>query len=267
MNLTQAFLLGIVQGVAEFLPISSSGHLAVAQSLFGITEPTLAFDVFLHFVSLIAIVIFFWKRIMKITFQELVFLGIGTIPAVFVGVFLENFIDHLFQSLWIVGGMLMVTGGINFLSDYLLHQDDRPHPLRWLKRIVTGKPEKLTAVRAFIIGVFQSFALIPGISRSGTTLLGSLTQKLEKMEAFNIAFLLAIPAIAGATGLQMLKIFEGSTQPVALNLMLMGGLSTFITSFLSLRLLKNLVEKSKLNFFGWYCLTVGAGVCLLGLFS
>ncbi|MBT4123836.1 MAG: undecaprenyl-diphosphate phosphatase [Candidatus Pacebacteria bacterium] len=249
MNFWQAFFLGALQGVTEFLPVSSSGHLALAQNWLGLQEPLLSFDIFLHGISLIAIIIFFFKEIKKLNFQKLVFMGVGTIPAVFVGLFLKDTLESIFYLPIFIGIALIITGINNLISNNFLQNKDR-------------KTTPLTIKKSFIIGIFQSFALIPGLSRSGTTLLGSLGQKLDKQQAFTFTFLLAIPAILGALLLQSIDLIQGGLSMPHWTLFVAGGTSTLITSLASLNLFKKLIEKSQFRFFGIYALIIGVGVVI-----
>jgi undecaprenyl-diphosphatase len=251
MNIWQALVLGALQGITEFLPVSSSGHLALAQNWFGLTEPLVAFDVFLHVMSLLAIIIFFFSEIKKLNFKQLLILGIATIPAVVVGLVFKDTLESIFSLTTLVGLALIVTGIDNLISNKLLKNNN---------------PEKeLTLKNAIVIGLFQSVALIPGISRSGTTLLGSLSQKLEKKQAFNFTFLLAIPAITGATLLQTIDLLTGQTEIPALPLILVGGLATLVTSLASLGIMKKLIKEAQFLPFGLYAISLGLFVVLQAL--
>ncbi|MCC6711279.1 MAG: undecaprenyl-diphosphate phosphatase [Candidatus Pacebacteria bacterium] len=251
MNIWQALILGSLQGVTEFLPVSSSGHLALAQNWFGLTEPLVAFDVFLHVMSLIAIVIFFFAEIKKLNLKQLIMLGVATIPAVIVGLVFKDVLESIFSLTTLVGLALITTGIDNLISNKLLKN--------------SYQEKEITLKNAVIIGIFQSVALIPGISRSGTTLLGSLSQKLEKKQAFNFTFLLAIPAITGATLLQTLDLFTGQTEIPALPLLVAGGLATLVTSLASLGIMKKLIKEAQFLPFGIYAIGLGLFVVLQAL--
>lgn len=243
MNIWQAIALGAIQGFTEFLPVSSSGHLALAQSWFNLKEPLLSFDIFLHGASLIAIIIFFLEEIKKIRFKQLIILGIGTIPAVLVGIFLKDYLEILLKLPLIVGAALVVTGINNLIINKLLKNNN--------------KKTEITHKKALIIGVFQSLALVPGISRSGTTLLGSLGQNLEKKQAFSFTFLLAIPAVLGALLLQTMELVgDGASLPNS-SLLIAGGVTTLITSLLSLNIIKKLIKNSKFSVLGVYAIALG----------
>lgn len=251
MNIWQALILGCIQGFAEFLPISSSGHLALAQYWFGLNEPLIAFDVFLHGVSLLAIIVFFFAEIKKLRFKQLFLIGLGTLPAVVIGILFKDTLEGLFSTPLLIGVALLITGTNNLISNKLLQK---------------GGPEKeVTFKNALVIGLFQAMALIPGLSRSGTTLIGSLSQKLEKKQAFDFTFLLAIPAIAGAVAIHILEISQGQTEIPAWPLMAAGGIAALVTSLASLGIMKKLIKEARLFPFGIYAIALGLFVIVTSL--
>ncbi|MFH2118448.1 MAG: undecaprenyl-diphosphate phosphatase [Candidatus Paceibacterota bacterium] len=252
MNIDQALVLGLVQGLTEFLPVSSSGHLALAQYWLGLQEPGLFFEVFLHAASLVAIIIFFWPDIKKLKFKDYQWLGLATIPAIVAGLLGQELVDLVVAVPLLVGAFLLLTGFINlFIQKFM----DKP--------IV--KTNELTPTKSLMIGLFQAVAIIPGISRSGATLLGSLSQGLDRQKAFAFTFLLAIPAILGASAWQMLKLFTEHHALPAGTILLAGGLGTLVTSLLSLKILKKLISQARFTFFSWYCFLLGGGVILVQL--
>lgn len=253
MTILQALILGIVQGLTEFLPISSSGHLALFQQWFGIQQSTLSFDVFLHAASLVAIVVFFWAEIKKLKIRDYWLLGIGTIPAVVVGWLFKDAIETALAVPLLIGFQFIINGGINAAIHHRLK-----------------KPVQTTAVinekSAFTIGIFQALALIPAISRSGTTLLGGLWQKLDKERAFAFTFLLAIPAILGANVFQLFELLTNHTQQsFVVPVFLIGGLASLLASLWSLRLLKQFLVQSRFMLFSWYCLALGSAIVITQL--
>jgi undecaprenyl-diphosphatase len=243
MNFFQAVFLGFIQGITEFLPVSSSGHLAISQHFLGFKEANLAFDTFLHFGTLLAVIIFFWKDLIKLKIKNWLIIAVGTIPAIFAGLLIKDYIENIITSTVIVAGFLIVTGIINLISDKKLEQE----------RTTTNVSYK----NSFIIGLFQAFAIIPGISRSGSTLFGGLIQKLDRKEAFKFSFYLSIPAILGATILQGLDVLEIGLNGITPITYLVGATTAFITGILSLRVFKYIIEKARLEIFGWYCITAG----------
>lgn len=249
MNVWQALLLGAVQGLTEFLPISSSGHLSLFQYWLVIEEPTLFFNVFLHAASLIAILIFFRKQIKLMQWKDYWLLMIASIPVGITGLLLADYFEIIAGTPLVIGLMLIVTGVINLASQRKLDQPPK-------------EAQEINQKRALLIGLFQSLAILPGISRSGSTLLGGLSQQLTKEKAFTFTFLLAVPAILGANIFQIIKLFTQQQIIPTGAVMIVGGLATFMVSLLSLSLLKKFIEQSKLKIFGYYSFLLGGGVLL-----
>src|SRR3990167_2585357 len=227
MTYLLAILAGAIQGLTEFLPISSTGHLIIFEKIFGISQDSfgLAFDASLHLGTLLAIVLFFYKdylKILNIGNKLLIKLAIGTVPAVFLGLLLEAQIETTFRQTWIVGLSLILFSFVFILAEKLG------------KKIKTK--EKTTFVDSLVIGLFQSLALIPGISRSGSTISAGLFLGLKREEAAKLAFMLAGPVIAGA-GLK--KFFEViTTQTLGssdLNFFLVGMISSAIFGYLTIK--------------------------------
>lgn len=245
MTAWQALILGLVQGVTEFLPISSSGHLALFQTWFGIQETSLFFDVWLHAASLIAIVVFFWAEIKKLQFKDYWLLAVGTVPAIFIGLLLEDYLETTLATPLMLGLTFVLTGLINVAIHRLLEKPPKSFA-------------QLNESKAFTIGLFQSIAIVPAISRSGSTLLGGLWAKLDKEKAFTFTFLLGIPAILGANVLQFYRLLNGApAQDFVAPIFLLGGLASLLASLWSLKLLKQFLVQSRFMTFGWYCLLLG----------
>lgn len=248
MTIFQALLLGLVQGVTEFLPISSSGHLVLIQHLLSINEPVLVFDTFLHLASLLAIVIYFWPKLIKLKLKEWLIVLVATIPVVVAGLLLKDYAEALFASTKLVGITLVLTGVINFWIDKKLEQR---------KTQAVKSYKKISWRQALKIGCWQAVAIIPGISRSGSTLAGGLHQKFSRIQAFEFAFFLAIPAILGATVLQILQLSGGLMDEIQLPIYLVGGLATLISGLASLASLNFILRRAQFQWFGYYSLTLG----------
>jgi len=268
MNSLEAIILGILQGLTEFLPVSSSGHLVLFQHLFGLKEAELFFDVCVHLGTLVAVIIVFRHEIIKIisALLQLVALGgqkekflqkmesepelkmavlivIGSIPTAILGLLFASIADRLFSSTLIVGLMLMVTG-----------------LLLWLTRkaethAIAASDGHLTTAKAFIIGIVQGLAIIPGISRSGSTISTGLLLGVDRETAARYSFLLSIPAIVGA-GLLSLKDGFSQTTPVIWT-SLLGAVTAAIVGYGALKSLLHLVKKGRLYVFAPYCWLVG----------
>lgn len=274
MSLLFAAILGLVQGVAEFLPISSSGHLAILQNFFNIKEADLLFDVLLHFATLIAIVIVYWKDIVEMIKQVIGFfkdinhpkpesgapnparrlvlmLIIATLPLVIVLPF-QNAIEGLGDSTLFVGIALLVTGGILFLSDRMK---------------IGGKTEKnMTIGNALVIGLCQAVAVVPGISRSGTTITAGMATGLSRSFAVKFSFLLSLPAVLGATVLSLIKALKEGINTTMIPAYLLGMVVAFVSGFFAIKLVKMLAQKGKFGKFSYYCFAIGILTIILTIF-
>ena len=190
MSYAQAIISGIVQGITEFLPVSSSGHLVILHNYFGYKEPQLLYNIFLHTGTLFAVVVYFWKDIINVIAKEhrlLLAVIIASIPTAFIGYFFKDIFESLFANIIIVGIMLYITAALLFLAD------------------IAGKRQASMAVtktpgifKSIIIGIVQGISIIPGISRSGATISSGMLLRIDKEMAVKFSFLLSIPAILGA---------------------------------------------------------------------
>lgn len=245
-------VLGLVQGFAEFLPISSSGHLVVIGHLLGIKDSNIAFDVFLHFATLLAILIYFKKDILSIKLNEIKAIIIGSIPATLVGLLFKDQFEALFGSVLIVSVFLIITGFLNLMTDSKLNK---------LNDSVVIKKE-VGIKEALIIGIFQAFAILPGISRSGSTVAGGVLQNIDREKAFRFSFLMVIPVVFGASAIQLLSIMKDGELSISILPFIVGGLTAFGSGYLSLKIFSYIIKKARLEVFGYYCIVFG----LLSLF-
>ncbi len=268
MTYAQAVILGIVQGLTEFLPVSSSGHLVLVQSLFDITADVITFDIAVHVGTLAAILYVFRHTILELALgaardardlaagkttaaaligqsrETRLVLGIilGTIPAVIVGFTLKDAIEGLFTSVLPVMGGLAITGTVLLLTFAVPRGGRRIGPF-------TG----------IIIGIAQAVAIVPGISRSGSTISAALFAGVDREEAGVFSFLLAIPAITGAALLEAADLAgTGAFARIAWGPVLAGTAVAFLTGWWSLVVLMRLVKGGRTGWFGFYCLAVAA---------
>ncbi len=275
MNFAEAIILGIIQGLTEFLPVSSSGHLVLLQQLLGLKEAEIFFDVCVHLGTLVAVIIVFRQEIKSIVTALLrlltlagqkdrmlsmiesdpelkmaLLIVIGSIPTALLGLAFSGIADRLFASVFIVGLMLIVTGALLWLT-------------RWTtKRVQPPGVDRLTPKNAFIIGIVQGLAIIPGISRSGSTISIGLLLGIKREIAARYSFLLSIPAIVGA-GLLSLK--EGlSGTDVIIQIPLVGAAAAAIVGYAALRALLHVVKKGSLYVFAPYCWLVGILAIIFG---
>lgn len=246
MKVWQAFFLGVVQGITEFLPVSSSGHLVLFQQVLGINEGALTFDVLVHAATLLAIIFYFRKRILSLTIQQLVVIGIASLPVAVVGLLFKDMLEGLFLNPKAVGLALLVTAGLNFYID------------RNLQQVGTEPAEQPPSKKqAVIVGLFQAAAVIPGISRSGSTVAGSISQKFSRPDAFSFSFLIGVPAILGAAVLQVVDVVSSSPTDINTFVLMVGAIAAFFSGLVSLRLFEYIIKHARMEIFGWYCLVVG----------
>lgn len=250
MTSIQALWLGIVQGLTEFLPVSSSGHLVIFQHLFGITEPPLAFDVLVHWGTLAAVFAAFWDdiyTIIKRPFSKLTYLiVVGCIPAGLAGVLLQSIFEKAFQSLLVVGIGLLFTGVVLMLSENIANHC-----------LFEKSARETTCWDVLFIGIIQAVAIVPGISRSGSTISAGLLAGLSRDFAARYSFLLSIPVILGA-GVLQLKDLPGQglgTQDILPYII--GPVAAAISGYLAIKAVMKLVRNGRLSVFSYYCWAVG----------
>lgn len=254
MTIFQAGVLGVVQGLTEFLPISSSGHLALFQHWFGLQGASLEFDVAIHLATLVAILLFFGRSLFKVTFKEWLLLAVGTVPAVIVTIVAKDKIEALFAHDRWVGVELIISGLINFYIDW---RSTRLAKLEQTAPAQVVKESQISWWQSFKIGIAQAVAIIPGISRSGSTVAAAMGVGLSREAAFRFSFLLAIPALTGAGLLQAVDIVQAGSLQVELVPTLVGCLMALVTGIASLALFRYVIAKAQLQWFGWYCVVLG----------
>ncbi len=254
VSIIEAVILGIIQGITEWLPISSSGHLVLFQHLFNITQPII-FDIILHLGSLLVILIVFRKEILRLikgivrleksSLKFLLYLVLASIPIALVGLLLNDFIKSIFDNIKTVGFSLLFTSFLLFMSKY--------------PKI---KNKNLNLKNTLIIGLAQSLAILPGVSRSGTTISTGMIQGIRTKKVAVFSFLLFIPAILGATILELKNISQITDIPS----LIISLLITIITGFITLKLLLKIIRKNKFRLFGWYCLALGLIILFIAYF-
>lgn len=225
MNYLLAVLAGAVQGITEFLPVSSTGHLIIFENIFGISQKDfgLAFDASLHLGTLLAILLFFYKDYIRALKSKLAAtIAVGTLPAVVIGIAAENLIESTFRQLWVVGAALILFSFIIILAEKIGPQNK--------------SKDQITTKGALAVGLFQALALIPGISRSGSTISAGLLLGLKRDEAAKFAFMLSGPIVAGA-GLK--KFFETATSSsiasIDFNFFMVGIISSALFGYLTIK--------------------------------
>ena len=259
MSIFQLIILSIIEGVTEFLPISSTGHMVIASSIMGIDKDTFVklFEIVIQLGAILAVVVLYFKRF----FRSLNFyykLVVGVIPAVILGVFLKKYIDILLESPLVIGIALLVGGII------LLFVDE------WFNKPTVTEEKDISYLTAFKIGCFQCLAMIPGVSRSASSIVGGMSQKLNRTAAAEFSFFLAVPTMFGATVKDLWDFHKDPQNQLSsavlhhdIIYLLIGSAIAFVVALLAIRSFITFLEQKGFKLFGWYRILVGAVIIVL----
>jgi undecaprenyl-diphosphatase len=257
MNLIQTIIIAIVEGITEFLPISSTGHMIIVQKLLGVpsSEFVKAFTVIIQFGAILSVLVLYWKRFL----QSLDFywkLIVAFLPAAIFGFLFNDLIDQMLENVTVVAVSLLVGGVVMLFVDKWFNSD-------------TEISQEMSWSRALKIGLFQCIAMIPGVSRSMVTIVGGMSTKLTRKNAAEFSFFLAVPTMAAATGYKLLKLLK---DPAGLELvksnamtLLVGNAVAFVVAMISIKFLIAYLTKYGFKAFGYY--RIGIGVLLLALLA
>lgn len=247
----KAIILGIVQGFTEFLPISSSGHLLLFRKLFGLAEAGLLLDTMLHLGTLVAVVAVFWRDLwamIKKPFSHLTLLiVVGTIPTGIIGLAFQDSFAAMAQTGAFLGWSFLATGVILWLADYVKEKGQKNMPAVKFRD-------------SLLVGTLQGIAIIPGVSRSGLTIAGSLFRGIDRETAARFSFLLSLPAILGAVVVQSADLFQGNIEGISLSALLVGTLVAAFCGYLAVRWMLNIIRYKSLKGFSIYLWIIGLGV-------
>jgi undecaprenyl-diphosphatase len=253
MSIIEAVILAIIEGITEFLPISSTGHMIIGSSLMGIaSDPfTKMFTVAIQLGAILSVIVLYWKRFFQ-SFDFYFKIGVAFIPAAIAGLFFKDFIDELLERVDVVGYTLLL-GGIFFLFLDKIFPPDR------------ATDDTMTYKKGFIIGTVQILSMIPGVSRSAATIIGGLSQGLTRKAAAEFSFFLAVPTMFGATVLSLFSFFKeggsfGSSEIIAL---IVGNVVAFIVAMIAIKSFITYLTKHGFRIFGYYRIVVGATILIL----
>ncbi|MDR1763291.1 MAG: undecaprenyl-diphosphate phosphatase [Dysgonamonadaceae bacterium] len=255
MSWLEAVIVAIVEGLTEFLPVSSTGHMIIAQGIMDIKsdEFVKAFTVIIQFGAILSVLVLYWKRFFQ-TWDFYLKLLIAFLPAAVIGLLASDYIDSLLESVPVVAAMLII-GGI-----FMLFVD------KWFSYPEEKEPE-MSAGRAFKIGLAQCVAMIPGVSRSMATIVGGMAQKFSRKTAAEFSFFLAVPTMAAASGYKLMKLLmnEGSRQLLVdnINILIIGNVVAFIVAMAAIRFFIGFLTKYGFKAFGWYRIIAGSVILLL----
>lgn len=271
MTLLEVIIIAIVEGLTEFLPVSSTGHMIIAQNVLGVESTVFvkAFTFIIQFGAILSVVVLYWKRFFRLNREPLTegasavkrFLHkfdfywkllVAFIPAAVLGLLFSDMIDAMLESVMVVAIMLVVGGVFMLFCDKLFGNG--------------SESTKMTERRAFMVGLFQCISMIPGVSRSMATIVGGMAQKLTRKAAAEFSFFLAVPTMFAATVYKMYKLFsEGGTDIIMNNLraLIVGNLVAFVVAMLAIKFFISYVTKYGFKAFGWYRIIVGLVILAL----
>lgn len=274
MTWIQTVIIAIVEGLTEFLPVSSTGHMIIAQNILGVesTDFVKAFTFIIQFGAILSVVCLYWKRFFQLNntplperatgFNKFIHkfdfywkLFIAFIPAAVLGLLFSDAIDAMLERVEVVAATLVIGGVFMLFCDKIFNKG--------------SEETKLTEKRAFMVGLFQCISMIPGVSRSMATIVGGMSQKMTRKDAAEFSFFLAVPTMFGATVYKMYKLLsEGGTELIAnhLDTLIIGNVVAFIVALLAIKFFISFVQKYGFKAFGWYRIIVG-GIILAMLFT
>ncbi len=252
MTISQSIIVAIIEGITEYLPVSSTGHMILAQAILGIPADDFIklFTVNIQLGAILAVIVLYWKRF----FQSLSFyykLFVAFLPAVFFGLLLNKYIDQMLGSVLVVGISFFVGGVILLFVD------------KWFEN--PSEDQNITYPSALKIGLFQCIAMIPGVSRSAASIIGGMTQKLTRKNAAEFSFFLAVPTMFGATLLEILKHGELLKNSENLKLLIIGNIVAFIVAGIAIKAFITFLTKHGFKLFGYYRIVVGLVIIVLSL--
>lgn len=254
MTIFQAIIIAIVEGLTEFLPVSSTGHMIITTSIMGISADkfTKLFTIAIQFGTILSVLVLYWRKFLQ-NFNFYLKLIVAFIPAAIFGVLLSDWIDSLLENVIMVAVMLILGGIVFILID------------KWLSRSEDKADEELSYLKVLKIGCFQCIAMIPGVSRSAATIIGGVTQGLSKRQAAEFSFFLAVPTMFAATCKKMLDYYKEGTSlsSTEWSLLGIGNLVGFIVAIIAIKSFINYITKNGFKVFGYYRIIVGAAILIL----
>lgn len=248
MSVWHAIILAIIEGVTEFLPISSTGHMIIGSSFMGIASSDYVkmFTVAIQFGAILSVLVLYWKRFVQ-SVDFYVKLFIAFLPAAFFGLLLDDYIDALLDNPWVVAINLILGGIFLVFVDRIFAENEE-----------LQEDQSISKRKALFIGFFQVIAMIPGVSRSAATIVGGLTQKLNRKNAAEFSFFLAVPTMLAATGYKMLKYqLDVGFSMGDVKMLLLGNVLAFVVALLAIKGFIGFLTKYGFKFFGYYRIIVG----------
>jgi len=251
MSWIQALIIAIVEGLTEFLPVSSTGHMIITEKLLGMqsNEFVEAFIINIQFGAILSVIALYWKKFFQ-SFDFYFKLFVAFLPAAFFGLLFSDIIDSLLENVAVVAIMLVVGGVVLVFVD------------KWFKKDVDEKEQEVTYKKSFIIGMFQVIAMIPGVSRSAATIIGGMTQKLTRKNAAEFSFFLAVPTMFAASGYKLLSNYTAINAD-NIGILIFGNVVAFIVALIAIKSFISFLTKYGFKVFGYYRIIVGAIILIL----
>lgn len=251
MTWLEALILSIVEGITEFLPVSSTGHMILTEGILGMksSEFVQAFIVNIQFGAILSVVVLYWKRFFQ-SFNFYYKLFLAFLPAAFFGLLLSDFIDSLLESVYVVAVMLILGGIVLLFVD------------KWFNKV--SENQEITSKKAITIGFFQVIAMIPGVSRSAATIIGGMTQKLSRKNAAEFSFFLAVPTMFAAAGYKLIKNYSVFTAD-HISLLVFGNVVSFLVALIAIKSFITFLTKHGFKIFGYYRIAIGLLIIILYL--
>jgi len=263
MNIFQSIIIAIIEGITEFLPISSTAHMKFANPLLGIEEGPFVdlFEIVIQLAAIASVVVIYRKKFFD--FKQLSFyfkLIVAVIPALIFGALLKKHIDAALGNLWIIAIVMLVGGIVLLFIDRLFEKSEAANT-------IAAHEEEISYKKSFIIGCFQVLSILfPGLSRSAATIIGGMSQKLTKKAALEFSFFLAVPTMLAASAKSTLDVFKTNPEVFAKDkmlLLLIGAIVAFIVALVSVQFLIRIVQKKGFAIFGWYRIVLGITILIL----
>ncbi|MBK9291752.1 MAG: undecaprenyl-diphosphate phosphatase [Bacteroidetes bacterium] len=249
MSLFEAIVIAIVEGLTEFLPVSSTGHMIITQELLGmeINDFVKAFTVNIQFGAILSVVVLYWKRFFQ-SFDFYLKLFVAFLPAAVIGFLASDLIDQLLENVVVVAVMLVLGGIVLVFVD------------RWFKN--PSPNQDITYEKALKIGFFQVISMIPGVSRSAATIIGGMTQKLDRKHAAEFSFFLAVPTMFAASGYKLLQNYQHiSSQDI--DILIIGNIVAFVVAMIAIKTFISLLTRYGFKWFGYYRIVVGLTILIM----
>lgn len=251
MTYLEALILAIIEGITEFLPVSSTGHMVIASTFMGISNNTLTknFEIVIQLGAILSVVVLYWRKFFT-AFRFYLKLAFAFLPAAVVGFVLEDYIDYLLANVWVVIASLFLGGIVLIFAD------------RWFKHAEGMEEQEISWFQAFKIGCFQCIAMIPGVSRAAATIIGGMVVGLNRRTAAEFSFFLAVPTMLGASAKKMMGSYKTIQHPDIV-ILLLGSFIAFVVAMFAIKAFIGFLKQHGFKWFGYYRIVVGVALAII----